>query len=855
MKRAALALCLVLVGCSRDPGAIQAVIQIDPKLLASCIALDVVSSDGTVLHSRLLARPADRNELRIAIFRGDLPQELQLQARALWGATCEDVGALRTNGRSRSHEASFEPEKIHTVPIELSPPSLSEDADQDGFVSDQLGGPDCDDGRTPRNPSAQEVCDGSEDLNCNGSRGCDDASCPSTACARMPTSLVFTSLPQVVRAGQCAGPIVVQRNDSRNEPATPQLATPVELANTFPSGTTFHADADCARPLSSPAIAPGSSTLSFYVRGIRLGAGELTATSSGLQPATLGHTLIPGLVSKLVFTSPPRSPKAGECAPITVERRDEFDNPTSGTVQALTLTPAPSAQATLYQDAGCATPLNTPLFSAQDSAFTFYFRATRKGSFELSASALQVTGDKQTQFVKPGDPKKLVLGSSTGQTLLAGECSSSVPVGVLDEFDNETSFLGGTTLALSAQPAEGFGFHTDTQCTGAPTPTLTIPEGVTNAGFRFKGRTGGTVTITVSSPTLGQVTQSETVIPAVRRGDCLLKNGDTSVDCALPVPLRNRDQAFLIFQASTSNNTPDSAFVRCALPDKNKITCDRHDKQGNANIQWQVVELPRGLRVQHHQVNCTGETTSVTINPVLLEKTFVLFSATQNGTVVDSNDIVMAQLVGNTRVDISNTGGCAPTRYALQVVELDGLSVTRGVAGPMDKDRATLDVTGLATADSSHSVLLSSFKTTVDRTDICNRMVRGDIVNDTQLRFTRAAGNTSCDLRNPISAISWERITFPSHVLVHTSTLTANGGSNRATAPLPAGMDTTRTLLLSSSQSYNGQGGGESAYTGDDIIGVATGRHLFTSDGNLEILRDNSSGDAKWTSSAIQFEP
>src|SRR5689334_5520097 len=123
MNRVVPALLLVLWGCGGDRVALQALIQVDPQLPASCIALDVIREDGTVLQSQKLARLPDRQELRVAIFQGALPRDIQLQARALWGTACEEP--LLANGWSAPVTARFEP-AVGTVSLrlELPPPSL-----------------------------------------------------------------------------------------------------------------------------------------------------------------------------------------------------------------------------------------------------------------------------------------------------------------------------------------------------------------------------------------------------------------------------------------------------------------------------------------------------------------------------------------------------------------------------------------------------------------------------------------------------------------------------------------------------------------------------------------------------------
>jgi len=349
MNRAAPALLLVLLGCGGDQGAFQALIQIDPQLPASCIALDLTTADGTLLQTQKLGRPLDRNELRVAVFQGELPRDIHLQARALWGAACEEP--LLANGRSAPVTARFE-RSVGSVTLQLSLPPASLDADRDGFIAREAGGPDCDDTRSPRRPGVQELCDASEDLNCDGLRGCDDATCARQACSRVARSIVFTSPVRRVPAGECSRePVVVERRDALGRPTAPNDATPIELGASLPLDASFYADATCrSSPVST--IPARASSLAFHVRGTRAAVGALTA-SSALGEASLAHTILPGPTAKLVFSAASGTSLAGECVPLTLERRDPYDNAITGSSQTVSFSPAPSAQLALYSDAAC----------------------------------------------------------------------------------------------------------------------------------------------------------------------------------------------------------------------------------------------------------------------------------------------------------------------------------------------------------------------------------------------------------------------------------------------------------------------------------------------------------------------
>ncbi|WP_232537406.1 putative metal-binding motif-containing protein [Cystobacter fuscus] len=862
MNRAVLFLFLALAGCNRGE-AVQAIIQIDPALKASCVVLEVRTPEGELrTESAPLLRPEDQ-ELQLAVFRKDLPADVHLQARALWGgATCEDSPFY--NGRSEPVAVQFKPGS-QDVRLTLSPPSAAEDEDRDGFVAAELGGADCDDKEAKRQPQAQEVCDASDDLNCNGQRGCDDSACSGKQCSRAPTSLVLNPKELTTIAGQCSAQVTVERRESDGKLSLAGFPTPITLASTFGPGVTFHSDPTCT---SSPpsAIAAGKSSVTFFVRSTTIGTGPLSASSSALsQQATLTHTLRPGPAKTIALTSPNTTSQAGDCSPVSLEWRDEFDNLTTGTLSNISLsispTPANTAEAALYQDAGCTQALN--LGAQLPAVSSLYFRGTRATTFTLAAKFNGTSQPVQeVRTVKPLPASKLSFSSSAGQTLMAGECSASVNLRITDKYDNPSPLPSDQLLSLSTTPAASFEAFWGAGCEGSK--KLTTPfdtMGTTDGPMSFKIKTGGPVELKLSGTAVGEAKQTHTIVPVVRRGSCRIDNGKKEENCPISSPSNTTvpvtlSRSFLVFQATTTNEEPINSFLRCSLG-TSTVTCKRNGNTGAATIDWQVVELHQGLFVQHlPSVSCTQAPPRVPTT-VDISKNFVLFSSSQDGSVLGYNDFPSVKLTSsgdNTNVSGFLFDACAGNHvFSFQVVQFTGSDVQRGLSGAMPSNSGTLPVTGLPTTDLTRSIVLSTWQVSNEGQDIYKRMVRGEIdqSNTTQLLFRRGDGTaiTTAD----IPQVSWERITFPTGTLVQTHVLRVNDTNASASATLAASVDATRTLLLTSSQS-GGQGAGETSYGANDILGVATGR-LSLNGSQLSVTRDASNGTTSWTAYAIQFEP
>jgi|GEM_PF-2491105 len=871
MYRVLPVLLLVLSGCS-DPGAVQARIQFDPDVQATCIALDLLSNDGAVLKTQLVPRSEGKNEANIGVFRGDFPQDIQLQARALWGTECQEP--LFYNGKSQAAPVSFKSGEVESLTLSLTRPGPDEDSDQDGFVAASRNGPDCLDSRGDANPKAQqESCDASADLNCNGRLGCDDAMCSgvTTTCSWVATSLSFKTSPISAGVGECVA-VTVERHDRNGQPTAPNYRTEFQPSASKLEGLSFHSDSDCKKvSLSTVSIDEKQIAATFYVRGIQIDARQLLATSAGLELASLNYTLRAGRAVKIVVLSPEGPINAGSCADVLLQRQDEFGNPTtSGPSTVSLLIPAATTQTAFYvhsdnsSSCGPSEKVTQADFSGQ-SSLKLKFKSERANDFALKFAGIgpELTRD---QIVLPLSPTKVELSltvPSGGKTLLADDCSPKATVKTLDVYGNDSPPAAGNPVALVAPAENNVSFFSDAECKNSVS-TAPFAGTANTADFYFKVKSGGVFNLKASlSPEFESTPQSVTVAPVVRRNQCTLFANTNSIDCPISPKLNDLNKSFLVFQATTLDEAPSSSYVRCYLKDPSNINCSRYQSSnsGVANIQWQIVERASGLTVQHKEKSCnSGTGVTFDISPVILSKAFVLFSSSQDGGAADVNDFVTVRFNGNSKVDVamSSQGVCNGNgeKFSLQVVEFDGASVTRDTTDKMaDKVPSPIDVdTAFTLEDAKHSILLSTFQTLATNSDlICNRMVRGEVgLLAGKLNFSRGATG-SCN-SPAVPVIAWERIQFPANVNVQQRVLDAAATDGVVTTAISS-VDMTRTLLLTSTQVSSGQGNGETSHIDTDSLGVATGRLRFNSSTEVALTRDDTRDTSRWTVYAAEFNP
>jgi hypothetical protein len=190
---------------------------------------------------------------------------------------------------------------------------------------------------------------------------------------------------------------------------------------------------------------------------------------------------------------------------------------------------------------------------------------------------------------------------------------------------------------------------------------------------------------------------------------------------------------------------------------------------------------------------------------------------------------------------------------SIQVVEFEGANVTRGFTQPIFG--APRVVSGLSSVNIGSTALLFTFQSSAELDElICDRAVRGELTTDTSLTFSRGTSSGVCT-DDTIPTVAWERIDFGSRARAQHFPVSMSTGNNSTTVTLTQAVDPTRTLVFASGQAFSGQGGGESTYSGDDVIGAALGVHVLASPTSFTVTRGAPAAVARWYSTVLQLEP
>ena len=576
------------------------------------------------------------------------------------------------------------------------------------------------------------------------------------------------------------------------------------------------------------------------------------------------------LPASLSFAVVSSQGKAGACAPVVVKRLDASGRPTApGFATPVTVTSEFPTELRLYSNPTCSVDLDSSFaIPKEGDSATFYVKGIHVKTGKLTVSSTQYGTASATHTVTPAPAKQLAFVAITAPSLKAAECSSVVTARTQDEYLNTSPVTANTALELTSTAGGAVAFFSESTCSNR-TNVVTIPTGGTEASFYVKGLGGGGVilTVTEASGSLLPVSQNVNVASAVRRGTCVIGADRAFVDCALTPAVADLAKAFFVFQATSDIKKQDGSSVRCFPLDASTLRCER--RAGNPtpiNVAWQVVEMASGLRVYHLNGSCedTPAATVLTLPggaTVDMNKSFVLFSSLQGGSDADRNDYATAVLKSPSQVEILlNSVDCSSgNNYSVQVVQLEGLSVSRGTV--LANDSYPFVVTVPTSASLSRSLVLATYQASQPSMGtalnaICNRTMRGEVTGDMELRFYR--GFAAC---NPglITTISWERITAVSNASVQSVKLTANSGFTSDVQTLATAVDPNRTVLMSSTQMHGGQSSGETTYPSEPLMGVADGRFQLKLVGSeykqIEVVRDTNKGDSFWTVYALQFEP
>lgn len=576
-----------------------------------------------------------------------------------------------------------------------------------------------------------------------------------------------------------------------------------------------------------------------------------------------------GPPTQLVFTNSPRSQPVYTCSfSLTVETRDALNRPAPVSTPTV-INLATISSNTLHTNSTCtSTPVTSVTIPAGSSSASVVARGTAAGMSQIVASALNVGMATQTLTMTDG-PDTIAFTNTPPNPLRAGQCFAltyqtrkaavAMPVGAT------------TTIAFGTTPNNAARFYSDPSCTASSTSQL-LASGASTDTIFVRVLTGGApVTLQASGALFTPATTTVNATPMVRRGACVLgpqvitaldgglPDGGSidagfmvtqtlNASCPITPSLTSAGATMLFTQTSTANAFSD-AEVRCRISGSN-VSCARRAGVTATTVQWQAIEIVSGLRVVPVSSGACGSpiTLPSAVDPA---KSFVLKTISNDTQLYDDEDATVFSLAGPNSVMLSNTA-CAG--YDLQVVEWQGLTVTRGAFdGGFGPGVTELVSSGLAPSSTQRALLTQATTAVNGDINACAMLSRGaPLVSPSEVRMTRAYLDGGCAVL-PLGVVEYERLDFGTLATVQERTLTLPPGQLTASTMITA-VDLSRTFVFSSAQSSFGQGMGETNVPDSGVPLEAAFTFDFSGTTSIAARRTNGAGSATVTFYVVQVE-
>ncbi len=322
-----------------------------------------------------------------------------------------------------------------------------------------------------------------------------------------PTSKLVFDTPAVVSAiaGQCSQGLVLRSFDSFDNPtsasgAVAPAATPVVTA---PDGVVFSSAASCTPTAATVTMTDGGVT--FYASARKAQQYTVTATGFSVQSTDAGvFTVDAGNPTVfVVVTQPPSMLDAASCAPVTLERRDGFANPSPGAAQSFLVGVNTAGVLSVHGDAACTTG-PTLTFAAGQTRATFYVRGRLVGSSTVTASATGATS-ATTSSVTVNASATTTLRFATGSPPASSAVGGCLQATV-ERLDTEGNLTGlpaglGVTSAAMGMGSTGLVLSSSSSACGTTAQSsvgLTFAGSASSTTFSFSPRATGMLTFTVS---------------------------------------------------------------------------------------------------------------------------------------------------------------------------------------------------------------------------------------------------------------------------------------------------------------------------------------------------------------------
>lgn len=583
-------------------------------------------------------------------------------------------------------------------------------------------------------------------------------------------------------------------------------------------------------------------------------AGEEPPVDAGMEQDDAG---VPdaGMLS-LHFLTTQQNVAVGACSGITlVEARSDGAPWRVSADTTLTLSSTPGG-VRFSDSATCASMTNSLTINTGANSANFYMSAASSGVYSVRVESADYVAAAQDLEVGVS-PQIITLANIPGQ-VRGGACTR----GTVELRRGGTLVMADMAIAVSlaSMNAGQVRFFSDAACENS-TSSLTIAMGSSSRDFWFKPFNANSQTISATA-SFDADQASFTSLNVVRRTGCYfspamaLPDGGTqagtlSRSCTLTNPVIDTNSSFLISQFIP--NSPVSAAsalsVRCRLTSTTQATCTRNGDSSSGNAYVQVAEIPQNLKLQRAAASqCPA---AVPLMPLDGGIAPFLLRAVSSGTpVMNGNHTAVARWV---EPDVTTTPSVCGG-YEHQLVEWRGVDVTSGeLDGGFVAGQSEATLTGLPAVSNDSVLLVQAGLSNSNEMAACSLLVRGDMTSPTSVKLSRGAGDAGCPL-GVVPQVTWQRIDFDARADVDTYRVTF-APQETVKMLIISPVDTSRTMMMTSSQSFAGQGAGETD-EGSSVRGSAgTVSFSLMSSTNLQVTRGSSGSTSQFVIYVVELNP
>jgi hypothetical protein len=336
-----------------------------------------------------------------------------------------------------------------------------------------------------------------------------------TITAASAAKLVFTTgaVSGPTSSSATLGPITVQLEDTYGNPVNAGSGGTTVSLSSSSTGGIFSASS-AGTHITSITIASGKSSASFYYGDTKAGTPTITASHTGLTPATQTETITGVTATKLAFIAGPVSGAASssaELGPITVQVQNAAGTGVNVATNT-TVNLSSSSTGGIFSVNSNGTPTTTSVvIPAGSSSVNFYYGDTKAGSPTITAAATGLTSATQTETITAGTPSSIVIVSGSPQsTTVNTNFANPLVVQVTDANGN---LVPGAQVTFTAPSSGASG--TFVSSSSATITVLTDSNGQASSGtFTANTVAGGPYNVSAATSGPLSVNFALTNVPA-----------------------------------------------------------------------------------------------------------------------------------------------------------------------------------------------------------------------------------------------------------------------------------------------------------------------------------------------------